>query len=292
MIRHYAVNSHLLQQRESKAYWRRTAFRAVNKFRAFANVATRACTAALLTGCLAGLLAAEATYAQGQLVQELETVKLQAYSKDFARRFALPEPKVKMEPTSGLQAIEFTVEKQKGQGFYWCVLKTYLDSSLPIAYPPGGNSGSRELVEQWEHFIFDNNVENKRWLALGVEDRRHFSAQNSFGRRAALASPNVDWPKSGYWAGLVYDAFYRELFSGVSYVKFGSPCGTYAAGKGHSPPQLWIERVGGKDYTQVVKPDPQDFLKLEMPAAFYEATIKWAVAADGYNRKLIERNRK
>ncbi len=261
-------------------------------FWVFGNAATRACTAALLTACLAALVPAEAAHAQAQLVQELETAKLQTYSKEFARRFALPEPKTEMEPAGGLQAIEFTVEKKKGQRFYWCVLKTYLDSSLPIAYPPGGNSGSRELVEEPEHFIFDNNVENRRWLALGVEDRRHFSAQDSFGRRAALASPNVDWPKFGYWAGLIYDAFYRELFSGVSYIKFGSPCGTYAAGKGQSPPQLWIERIGGKDYTQVVKPDPQDFLKLDVPAAFYEATINWAVAADGYNRKLIERNRK
>ena len=225
--------------------------------------------------------------------EKYQSEKVHAYTKVFAKRFALPEPSIEIQPNGGLQAIEFSIEKMRGaEGSYWCVLKTYLDSSLPIAYPLNASSGSRSLIEQPEHFVFDNNAANQRWLSLSGEDRLHFGSQNTFGRRAALASPDLDWPKKGYWGGLLYDAFYRELFAGVSYIKFGAPCGAFVAGEKTGPVQLWIERVGGKDYARIIKPDPEDFLKLDLPLGFYQATVKLAKPANDYNRALIERRSK
>jgi len=52
--------------------------------------------------------------------------------------------------------------------------------------------------------------------------------------------------------------------------------------------QLWIERIGGKDYNRIVFPDPADFLKFDLPPAFYKATLKWAKPADEYNRAITE----
>jgi hypothetical protein len=222
------------------------------------------------------LLSLVSILGQAEDSKKHENEKVHAYTKAFAKRFVLPAPNIELEPNGGLQAIELSIEKTQGsEGSYWCVLKTYLDSSLPIAYPLNGSGGSRNLVELPEHFIFDNNASNQRWLSLSVEDRLHFSSQNTFGRRAALASPDLDWPKKGYWGGLVYDGFYRELFSGVSYIKFGGSCGAFVAGEAAGSVQLWIERVGGADYARIVKPDPQDFLKLNLPSRFYKRRSIW-----------------
>jgi len=156
----------------------------------------------------------EPSYAQAATRQQLslEEAKVVAYSKVFAKRFALPDPSLEFELAGGIQAIEFSMEMgPKFAPYYLCKLKVYLDSELAIAYPIDGAAGSRELVEVSEHFIFYNKTgpDNKRWLSLSVEDRIYFSRQNSFRRRAALASPDVKLPDRGYWGGLVYDAFYR-----------------------------------------------------------------------------------
>lgn len=225
--------------------------------------------------------------AQAEGPEKFENIKVHAYTKALAKRFALPEPSMEIEPNGGLQAIEFSMEKTRGaEGFYWCVLKAYLDSNLPIAYPLNGNSGSRSLVELPEHFVFDNNVANQRWLSLSVEDRLHFGGQNTFGRRAAIVR------LGSYWRDLLYDMFYRELFAGVSYIKFGEPCSTDVAGEGGGSAQLWIERFGGKDYGRIVRADPEDFLKLNLPLSFCRATLKLAKPANDYNRGLIERRNK
>jgi hypothetical protein len=246
------------------------------------------------------LVTPESSSAQAATLQQLslEKAKVVAYSKAFAKRFALPDPSPELELANGVQAIEFSMEMgPKTAPYHLCKLKAYLDSSLPIAYPTDGTSGSRASVELSEHFLFDSNyLDNKRWLALSVEDRLHFSRQNSFRNRAALASPDVKLPTKGYWAGIVFDAFHRNLFPGISYIKFHSECGFLADGETREIIQLWVERAGGKDYNYVVYPDPSDFLKFDLPPAFYKAAIKWAKPADEYNRAMtnamMERNRK
>jgi hypothetical protein len=245
----------------------------------------------VITVC-AAFVTTSVALAETSQSEDLEQVHVQAYSKEFAKRFALSDPTPQMELRGALHALEFSIERLKPSGYYWCVLKAYIDSSLLIDFPVTGRSGARYLVGQREHFMFDNDKENKRWLSLSLDDRRYFSAQDTFGMRAALASADVDWPVRGYWAGLTYDAFYRELFPGITYVKLGTPCGMYAAAKGKSPPQLMLERTGGKDYSRIVKPNPDDFLKLDVPPGFYEATLDAALAANERTRALIERGLK
>jgi len=241
----------------------------------------------LIAGCLALLFSALGIAADIEGANTART-KVRAYSESFAKRFGLNEPSPEMRLHGDLYAIEFSVERPQGTRFYWCVLKAYLNSALPIALPTEDRAGSRALVQPNEHFMLENDSDNKRWLSLSLDDRRYFSAHDTFGQRAALASPDVDWPKVGYWVGLTYEAYYRELFPGITYIKLGSSCGTYAAGRGRAAPQLLLERTGGRDYTRIVKPDAGDFLKLEIAPSFYETTLKWAVSADQHNRDLIK----
>ena len=233
-------------------------------------------------------------YAQTTVRQPLplDEAKVSAYSKAFAKRFGLTEGASDFELSGGIQAIQFSMEMgPKFAPYYLCKFKVYLDSSLPIAYPLAGVSGSRDLVQMPEHFIYyDGNIYlgQKRWLSLGAEDRRYFSEQDKFRNRAALASPDVQLPTRGYWAGVVYDSFYQELFPGITYIKFDSNCGSLADGAKSERIQLWIERVGGKDYSRIVYPDSADFLKFDLPIAFYKAVVKWAKPADEYNRAVID----
>jgi hypothetical protein len=224
----------------------------------------------------------------------INEARIATYSKSYATRFALPMPASENELSGGIQAIHFSIERGPDYApFYGCKLKVYLNSDLPIAYPKNGVSGTRLIVLQPEHFIFDNNVDNKRWLALSVEDRIHFSSQNSFNRLAGLASPGLDVRKhNGFWTGAQYDSFYRDLFPGITYLKLDVGCGLMQWGERYEFVQLWLERSGGKDYTKLVFEDPDDFLKFNIPSAFYKSTLKWAKIADTYNSALIAQRAK
>jgi|SRR5581483_1980376 len=229
---------------------------------------------------------ASAALGQGAASKSLSTERSQAlaYSKAFAERFALPEPSPELQLSGGLYGMQLRLEiDPKSLAAYRCKLKVYADNSMAIAYPKDGISASRDTVTLAEHFIFDGNVNNKRWLSLDLADRRHFTNQDDFIRRAAIASPDLDLPKKGYWAELNYDAFYRDLFPGVAYIRFDSDCSAFAKA-GNQKLQLWIEKAGGKDYRRSVIPDPNDFLKFDIPSAFFQAALDWVRRADEENR--------
>jgi hypothetical protein len=225
--------------------------------------------------------------------RSLEASSLAAYSKAFARRFALPGPSPEVELKEGLEAVEFRVELGQQPGpLFRCKLRVYLPTGSPIAYPKTGVSATRDPLTLPEHFFFNNNQQNKRWTALTVEDRVHFRNQDTFSRSAALASPDLDLPKKGYWADMNYDAYHREIFPGMDYIRLDSNCGPFADIKENREVQLWLKREGGRDYRQVVFPNPGDFLKFPLPAAFLAAAAKWAKPADEKNRAAIGRPQK
>jgi len=234
------------------------------------------------------------TLAQGNIPKLVSTEHSQAlaYSKAFAERFALPEPSPDLELTGGLSAMQVRLEiDSKAYATYRCKLKFYFDNSLPIAYPTDGISSSRAVVTQQEHFIFDGNTNNRRWLALSVQDRLHFSAQDDFGRYAGIASPDLQMPAKGYWAQMDYDAFHRELFPGVGYIRFDSDCHAFATAERRDL-QLWVKRAGGKDYRRFVTIDPNDFLKFTIPPALFDLTREWARRADAENRAKFKVRKK
>lgn len=73
----------------------------------------------------------------------VEQMRAFGYTKEFAKRFALPEPKPAWEPGEGLLAVEFRVEPIPGpRGLYGCDFRLYLDSRLDL-HPSLATGGSR-----------------------------------------------------------------------------------------------------------------------------------------------------
>lgn len=223
----------------------------------------------------------------------LEEPKVVAYSKAFAKRFGLPDPSPDVELTEGMEAVEFRVESGRQRGtLFRCKLRVYLRTGLPIAYPKSGSSATSDPIMLLEHFFFNNNEHNKRWLALSAEDRIHFRNQDTFRRNAALASPDLDLPKKGHWAELNYDAFYRDVLPGIDYVRLDSDCGAFGDIRKNRELQLWLKREGGRDYRHTVIPDPGDFLKFSLSSVFLESAGKWARPASEKNRAAVSKQQK
>ena len=222
----------------------------------------------------------------------IEQMRATAYTKAFAKRFALPEPEPGTEPEGGIEAMEFSVEpwrKHQRLPTYACILKLYLDSNLPVAYPEEGVAGAEHMLIQPTHFFMWPNPDNKRWMSLREQDRLHFNErQGRYTRSAALASVDYIWRKQGLFADMFFEEYHRDIFSGLAYVKFDMGCPTAAWGERHVSLQIWIKKEGTKDYRKQVRIDSEDFLKFTLPKSFFDSTLMWIKAAAQYNSTLID----
>ncbi len=230
----------------------------------------------------------------------IEQMRAVAYTGDFAKRFALPDPEPGTEPSGGIQAMEFAVEPgpKHGRGLYYCKLKLYLDNALLIAYPEEGIAGAEHMLRQSSHFFMWPNPENKRWLALSEKDRLHFNGRNGrYNRMTMLASPGYDYPeflptppKTPYGGiDMVYEEYHRDLFPGVAYLKIDMGCPVFSWMNGIKTAEVWLKREGAKDYRKQIRMEPQDFLKFTIPPKMYQQILGLRKEVAAYNRPLIEK---
>ena len=93
----------------------------------------------------------------------IDHMRAAVYTKEFAKRFALPNPEPGTEPSGGMQAMEFAVEPGPKHSFgYNCKLKLYLDSKLPIAYPEEGVAGSDRMFMPCQSKIANTSENDSR----------------------------------------------------------------------------------------------------------------------------------
>lgn len=221
----------------------------------------------------------------------IEQMRASAYTKDFAKRFGLPDPEPGTEPSGGIQAMEFAVESGPKHSFgYNCKLKLYLDNSLPIAYPEEGVAGAQRILIQPSHFFMWPNPENKRWLSLSEKDRLHFNERNGrYNRMTWLATPDYVWQKHGAAHGMFYEEYHRDIFPGLAYLKIDMTCPVYSWMDKVKTVQVWLKREGAKDYRKQLRTVSEDFLKFTIPLQLYRQIVGWRKMADDYNRPLIEK---
>lgn len=191
--------------------------------------------------------------------------------------------------------MEFAVEDAKAKyprkkfATYQCVLKLYLDSQLPIAYPEGGVAGGDHMLMQPSHFFMWPNPENKRWLSLSEKDRLHFNERDGrYTRMTWLATPDYEWQKRGAATGMFYEEYHRDLFPGLAYLKIRTGCPAYSWIDKVDTVQIWMKREGAKDYRKQLRTDPDDFLKATIPKSFYHQIIPWIKQASAFNQQLID----
>ncbi len=248
---------------------------------------------AALTG-LTPAHAAEPAKSSPLLIDEMRAV---AYTQEFAKRFALPDPEPGTEPNGGIQAMEFAVEPgaKHGSGFYYCKLKVYLNNNIPIAYPEGGAAGYQGMLIFSPHFFVRTDPGSKRQPKLSLSDGRHFDERRArYTNHVWLATPDYpgyfeELPKKPYAAvGMFYEEYHRDLFPGLAYLKIDMGCPAYSWVDKVDVIQLWLKRDGARDYSREIRKDPQDFHKFTIPQPFYRKIIVWTKRTAEYNRPLIK----
>lgn len=221
----------------------------------------------------------------------VEQMRALAYTKEFARRFRLPEPAPGAEPSGGLQAIEFFIEKGPpwASEFYYCRFKLYVDSTLPIAYPEPGSGGTKRLLLYVWHFFLWPDPDNRRWLSFSEADRRHHAErQSAYDGLAAIATPDYEFQKRGGYEDIGFDEYYRELFPGLSYIQLSTGC--FSARKLSRRPewQLWLKKEGGRDYRRQLRIHSEDFVKFTLPQPFLQKMIAFSEQGNRYNDAVHE----
>lgn len=222
-------------------------------------------------------------HAQSEPPLALDEAKAVTYTRAFAERFGLAKLEPEKELREALQAVSFSVEKLPDDRlfYYRCLLKVYLNSSVAVEYPVSESSASHESLSEREHFIFDGNVGNRRWLSLSEADRRHFAGLDNFRMVVFLSNGR----------NVVVEAFQKDLFPGISYLKLDVDCTALGKSVSHGL-QLWFKRTGAKDYRRYVRLDPDDFLKFDLPQPFHERISAIANTAGDYNHAVFARRAK
>jgi len=200
--------------------------------------------------------------------------KLAAYSGPFAQRFGLAKPEIELAADGPLQAIEigpgrFTYGTASNPRVLLCDVKLYLSSSIPVQLPLSGELGSRELAGTRPHFFIADDIGSKKWQRLSIEDRRHFARREiAFFQLAAIATPDAQPGTRGSHMSIVYQSFVRDVFPGLLFVEVRIPCRWIEEyGSRYPAAEIWLKRIGGKDYSQITNTfmDPDDFLKFPIP---------------------------
>ena len=239
----------------------------------------------------------------------IEQMRAVAYTKEFAKRFALSEPEPGTEPSGGIQAMEFAVEAQsKRQQMYVCTLKLYFDNSLSVAYPEEGVTGAISMLVQSTHFFLWSDPAGKHWMGFSEKDRRHFSEREgryTGMRMAYMATPDYRWKnyrlknggdlwkQEGFATGMFYEEHRRDLFPGLAYLKLNMACPsssapTYPDIDKLAVVQVWLKRQGSRNRKQMDE-TPDDFLRFTIPQPFYRKIIAWDRETTHYNAETINR---
>lgn len=257
----------------------------------------------LLSVFLLAPLLALAKEPQPPAALPIEQMRAAVYTKDLAKRFALPDPEPGTEPSGGAQAMEFAVEAQsKRQQMYVCTLKLYFDNSLPVAYPEEGVTGTRSVLAQSTHFFLWPDPTGKHWMSFSEKDRRYFSEREGLYtgmRMAYMATPDYRWKnynlknggdlwkQEGFATGMFYEEHRRDLFPGLAYLKLKMACPsssapTYPDIEKLAVVQVWLKRQGSRNRNQMDE-TPEDYLRFTIPQSFYRKIITWAKEAAHYN---------
>lgn len=210
----------------------------------------------------------------------LEDMKLVSYSKDFSQRIGMPLEDAEENMPAGLHAIEFSVERYTTPtaNFYTCHLKMYVDSDLDIWFP-GDSSVGNGVVVGARHFF--QNTREKRLALQEVDRARLSSLENSYRGKAYLVISDGSSIQGSARTWLTYLEHYQDFIDEVDYLNLNFDCaflGLYPEFS-DQPIQVWIEKIGGRDYTQSFDIDPEDFIIFAIPSDFKErASLPMALA--------------
>jgi hypothetical protein len=220
----------------------------------------------------------------------LKELRIAAYTKAFADRFGLPEPAPGTEPSGGLEAIEFAIEKGRFAPYYYCNFYLYVNSDLPIKYPEEGVAGEKYMLIKGTHFFARTQ---EQWMRWPKNDRLHFNdRQGAYHRKANLASMNYIPGKQGAITDLYYREFYKTILPGLAYIKLDCSPPSLMIKEPKRNVGIWLQRESNADYRGRIHVDTGDFLKFEIPDQVFQKVREWGLLAKEASDKIdqIRRN--
>ncbi|WP_139167619.1 hypothetical protein [Desulfuromusa kysingii] len=215
----------------------------------------------------------------------LQEMRIAAYTKAFAERFGLPAPPPGTEPSGGLQAIEFAIEKgPKWAPRYYCNFYLYVDSSLPIKYPEEGVAGEKYMLITTTHF-FGRAYE--QWMEWSLQDRRYSTGlDGKYNRKARMATKNYMPGKQGAISDLDYIEFHKNILPNLDYLKLNFSPFSLMINKVNNGVDIWVQQRGNTDYRSRIKSDSSDFIKFSIPEVVLQKIRQWGNQAKEANRKI------
>ncbi len=223
----------------------------------------------------------------------LQEMRIAAYTKAFAERFGLPAPAPGTEPSGGLQAIEFAIEKgPKWAPRFYCFFYLYVDSSLPIKYPEEGVAGEKYMLISATHFF---GRTHEKWMKWPLQDRRYSSnLDGKYNRKARMATKNYVFRKRGTMSDLDYIEFHKDILPRLAYIKLYFSPFSLIIDKVNNGVDIWVQQQGNTDYRSRIKSDPSDFIKFSIPEVVLQKIRQWGKQAEEANTKIntiVRKNR-
>jgi hypothetical protein len=252
----------------------------MNRF-CFGTLGLSACALFFCLGIASSVLSwNQAAAAQAQIalpappipVQEMQVA---AYSKEFAKRFSLPDPEPGFELSPPVHGLRFSIEllhmsRELNVPVYGCRLQVYFDKTLPVAFPTEAKTWSRRIYGPY----------SQRWLLnkpgpkLLPDKMRIADKESMADRLVAIGTPNYEWGKPGYYATHFVNAFDREFVPGLAYMEIGVLCPSPAAVTNPAGLDLWVKKEGAPDF-RTARMDYNAFLKSPIPKAMLGLLEPW-----------------
>lgn len=203
---------------------------------------------------------------------EFSNVSIQSYTKELAKRFGL-SPHTGDTPKDGIYALEFRIHQNWSNQ---CVFNVYLDNKLDLLYPEGDVGYA--YLEQ--HLL-------KRTSNRGDDNRFINTYEHKYRRKAFLTSEDYVYRKSGFSTSLLMRHYRKYFLPDVALLSLRIPCALSIVQEGTDHLQLWLEKSGGKNYTKLLRVDPEDFYRLRIPKGLYNQFVPYAIKARDKNNKVI-----
>lgn len=240
------------------------------------------------------------TLAAGPAPLPIDQMRAAIYTKEFAKRFALPDPASGTEPLDGIQAIEYGMREVSGKDVddigerktYACELAIYFDSTLPIAWPEEARASVSVIPSIRPPLLF--NWTRERFLKLSVQDRARISDRwQRYLNLAALVVTDADHEKTGSQISVSWREYDREAFSGLAYAKLSIGCSmtgrvVESAIRQLGRVSLWLKHAKASGYLNTeATARPDEVIKTRLPQGFIERILPWVQAGERFNAQSI-----
>lgn len=195
------------------------------------------------------------------------------YTKEFAERFGYPDTYI-APLDKGMQALEFRMYSNGGK--VECHLNTLIDNRIGLDLPPQDYTNRFEQSGDMMRFPkqpkdFKERPDDKAFRINVRQDKWHY-----YSRNIMIGS----YRTNNWHLSLMLEGYSNKYIRGLDYISINLGCADLVYDRlMNKDLSVWLKKKGGDDYTKVIKPKPEQFIKFPIPENFAQ---KAAAAMQSY----------